>query len=672
MTAAREFMTSTRPTSRGFTLVELMISIAIALILILGVSRVFSYSTDAVGAGQALVNVSRDARAAAAVFARDLSGAVLNGSPCIILNSQQVYAFRNLTDYQAATNFYNGTNIPDPHYDELGNYINPANYGTRSHRIDTFSYFSQGRFRRQTANRSQVPPLAGLPQANFVADQTAPEAWIWYGHLQLPDNGLSESSVWNPGQQVLTGSANGSASPLANNNNLFTSQWILGRQVILLQPTDSYGMMYDRNGTPQEYLCRPTLNYNLRWKGGPAVSPGLQANSNRLIAGGNDSHLNAYATYPDPNLNNVSMPWMSPSLYPLDENTVPAFIGTYSTAGGIPAEMQSTVPGGTGSASLPLWTSRYDVANTSIAEYRNILKQYIEEMSSQRLGGTDFTVDWWDPLMTAVRYYGNPFIQKPLSPNNTTIDPNKQAAQLAPCFLAGCSQFIVEYAGDYLNQNPTTGAVINTYMDGPTDGQVDFVVDNNGNRQIRWYGLPRAVPNAGTITLSTALTGPNNTPAIVQSQNVYPLMDIWATDPAVISAGNTGSTSFAPFERISQTPSTSTTPTSPPTNWPASGTNHLQNWYPLSSTPLRTPWPTPTGSIFFQRGTGTDYLQNAPAEGSSTSGLMEGEYYTCAWGPYDRKPLMIRITITMDDPNNHLANGQTYQFVFRLGNGNGN
>jgi hypothetical protein len=669
-----------------------MISIAIALILILGVSRVFSYSTDAVGAGQALVDVSRDARAAAAVFARDLSGAVLNGSPCIILNSQQVYAFRNNADYQASANFetVNGFTVPDPHYDELGNYVNPANYGTRSHRVDTFSFFAQGRFHRQTANGRYVQ-TAGLPQTNFVADQTAPEAWIWYGHLALPDNSLSPLSPRNPGQQMglgtLGASGNSSVPPVQfNPNNLFTSQWILGRQAILLQPTDSNGMMYDRNGTPQEYLCRPSINYNMRMPlTGPTYTPTLLANTNTLgNVGGNYSQFGAGTyTYYYPNFQNVSMPWMLPSLYPLDENTVPAFIVTTGNENNIPWQMSSTISfyvGGTVSAnvnSLPLWTSRYDVANTSIAEYRNILKQYIEEMSRQRTLGTPFTVDWWDPLMAGVRFYANPFITKPLTPSTT--DPNLQAAQLAPCFLKGCSQFIVEYAGDFLNQNPTTGAVINTYVDGPTDGQVDFVIDQNGNRQIRWYGLPRAVPNAGSIPLQTTDNTQNNplgaTPYIANAQNVYPLADIWATDPNITGFPTVGALSFAPFEKISQTVPGASAPTSPPVNWPTGGTARQLNWYPpyqSAGTPLQPPWPTPTGTVFYQRPSGTNYLTPIPPSGGPNSALTEGEYYTCAWGPYDRKPLMIRITITMEDPNNHLANGQTYQFVFRLGNGNGN
>jgi prepilin-type N-terminal cleavage/methylation domain-containing protein len=676
-------MNSPRPTSpcftppglapRAFTLVELMISIAIALILILGVSRVFSYSTDAVGAGQALVDVSRDARAAAAVFARDLSGAVLDGSPCIIIRSAQNFAFRNKADYQAATNFEtaaNGTPYPNPQYDQMGNQINPANYGSQSHRQDMFSFFAQGRFRRQTANQHN-PNITGLPQTSFAADQTSNQAWIWYGHLVLPDNTLQPINWRNPGEDGI-GSAHNSSNlaPMQfDPNNLFASQWILGREAILLQPTDANGMMYDRNGTPQEYLCRPPLNYKVYYQDTPPqgpepLPPNTQADPNTLLSNPYGAGtLNGYPTFPSPAFNNVSLPWFSPSLYPLDVNTQPAFISSSSTTSNGPQwNMSSTTSFGAGTysnPSLPLWTSRYDVANTSIAEYRNILKRYIEEIPRVYPGNIK-TVDWWDPLMSWMRFYGNPFIQKPLSMANGTlsVDPNAQAAQLAPCFLAGCSQFIVEYAGDYLNQNPATGQVLNTYVDGPTDGQVDFVVDQNGNRQIRWYGLPRAVPNVGSIPLQTTNTTQNNpqlpNPYIANAQNVYPLTDIWSTETPANNA-NSPSPYCAPFEKV-----------------------YLPGVTNTQYEPLATPVyleaapgsPPPPWKYLNKRQSGIDYF-SAP-NGSYSAGLEPDEIYTCAWGPYDRKPLMIRITITMEDPNNRLANGQTYQFVFRLGNGNGN
>ena len=58
---------------------------------------------------------------------------------------------------------------------------------------------------------------------------------------------------------------------------------------------------------------------------------------------------------------------------------------------------------------------------------------------------------------------------------------------MAPYFLQHCSQFIVEYAGDYMQQD------VNGNMTGlGPDGQIDYYLDANGNKHIRWYGMPRS------------------------------------------------------------------------------------------------------------------------------------------------------------------------------------
>src|SRR5206468_740365 len=71
------------------------------------------------------------------------------------------------------------------------------------------------------------------------------------------------------------------------------------------------------------------------------------------------------------------------------------------------------------------------------------------------------------------------------------------AARAVPAFITSCSQFMVEYAGDFLEQDndpnsPTYGQVTNAYFPldfatptaPATDGVTDFIVqwnDANGN-----------------------------------------------------------------------------------------------------------------------------------------------------------------------------------------------
>ena len=72
-------------------------------------------------------------------------------------------------------------------------------------------------------------------------------------------------------------------------------------------------------------------------------------------------------------------------------------------------------------------------------------------------------------------------------------------AEMAPYYLQHCSQFIVEYAGDYMQQDQY-GNMTNL---GP-DGQIDFYLDANGNKHIRWYGMPRS--STGVTPVTQAVT----------------------------------------------------------------------------------------------------------------------------------------------------------------------
>ncbi|MDQ3826554.1 MAG: hypothetical protein M3325_12795, partial [Actinomycetota bacterium] len=76
----------------------------------------------------------------------------------------------------------------------------------------------------------------------------------------------------------------------------------------------------------------------------------------------------------------------------------------------------------------------------------------------------------WGNNSNSARFHGTPYPDKPLTPYGVS--------QTVPVFVRGCTQFMVEYAGDYLKQDPVTGAVTGTYLGGPAgvDGQVDYVL----------------------------------------------------------------------------------------------------------------------------------------------------------------------------------------------------
>jgi hypothetical protein len=302
------------------------------------------------------------------------------------------------------------------------------------------------------------------------------------------------------------------------------------------------------------------------------------------------------------------------------------------------------------------------------------------------LGGPWETWDWWSRLFASQgrRFWANPYVAKPLTPQNM--------AQNSPILATGCVQFIVEYAGDYITQDPVQFSGPNipnpTYGDitdvGP-DGQIDFVYVHRGPwdnittysagdyvldsgqfyvsladdnlshppagsptfwrvelppRAIRWYGFPRDVVGRHVIdAIEPNDPDPDIYPQrLVHSLNVVPLRDVLA----VLNPSSATPATPAPFERDLPTPKR---------NYSAGDT-------------------VSGGTVVY-------------------NGLNYGESYTCAWGPYDLfpvtgslpapwdakvmalpadkqtlKPYLIRITVTLVDANGRLADGISQEYVY--------
>ena len=88
------------------------------------------------------------------------------------------------------------------------------------------------------------------------------------------------------------------------------------------------------------------------------------------------------------------------------------------------------------------------------------------------------------------RFNCNPMVTNPVD--------TQMAAQACSYFLPHVSSFIVEYAGDFLSQD-TAGTTNGTITDVKPDGQIDYYIDSAGNKQIRWYGMPRCTDGTGQI-----------------------------------------------------------------------------------------------------------------------------------------------------------------------------
>jgi prepilin-type N-terminal cleavage/methylation domain-containing protein len=508
----------------GFTLMELMVSIALVLIIILGVNTVFRITSDTVNAGMALSAADRENRGIQAVLSNDMQTGVFTDGPCLIIRSERQAAFRSVADAAGdrdglpltldldGDNVENEANVP-------GEAVPLPVFNSRNHRLDRLMFFANHLFRRQTGY-----------SGSFVDDETSNEAYIYYSHLRQPNNATANIAgntnsatgvqLFNPGEVNRSGQR--------NDNNLFATDWILGRSVVLLRDTP------------------------------------LGA-----LTGTHNFIVNTPSTPSRPNLTPLSPPSES------------------------------------GDNQRLTW-SRYDVAQTSTDAFRLKLADFIPWT-----GNLPERDRWWN-VMSDERFVGYPYPDRPLSPY--------RAAWAAPVFVRGCTQFIVEYAGDYLRQNPETGEIDGTYLAGVggTDGQVDFLLSGSSHlppasdidpmvRRVRWYGFPRNVDTSDDVGGVRVVGTSGN---LRDFRDVVPLRDILATEGIDLDDDHS-------FEHFSP---------------------------------------------------GFRSAPNYAAPGAMPADAR----YNAAWGPGDlargslSRPKMLRITVVVDDPNGRLGGGQTYEYVLDL------
>jgi len=546
---------------QGFTLVELIISIGLVLIIMLGVNFVFKMTSDTITAGQTLSETVRNNRAAQSVLQDDFAKLAANG-PSLIIASQTQAAFR-FQQQEAADRDYNkadtlanrSTQIRTVDFDENGvegepgkpgEQVSAATYNDRNHRLDTLSFFAQGKFSRQTGGAVTSTNTSATSTYPLISEIQASEAWIWYGHL-----GIYNGQDPNDADSYPTpGDISTVVSP--NPNNFYATQWVLGRVATLLRdyddPSDAAGTgSISLNSTsPYEYFI------DRSWNNGAAIT----SNANKAL---------------------------SPLAYNSQCNGSNTLVKN--------------------------WGCRYDLGATSIAAYGSRLTDFVKKYALGTITGEE----WWEGLFTksGERFRTNPNIVRPISA--PTI------ARQSPIFMQGCTQFIVEFAGDFVAQendptDPDFGQVIGTFNNAATplvDGEIDFVVVGtpangpNARKQIRWYGMPRDTNGDGAIPGQSAPTATVNANGM---PDTVPLRDVLATfgQPA------------AGFEKFETTPASA-------------------------------------------------FLAIANDYANPVSGLKFNQTYTCAWGPADNvRPRMIRLTIVIDDPNGRLPDGQTYEYVFSL------
>jgi hypothetical protein len=475
----------------AFTLMELMISVALALMLILGINEVFGLTAQAVGAGQALSSAYQADRGTQIVMGRDFNNEV-NTAP-LLITSQWVNAFRSQAD-QAV----NQSTDPDTYNPPGQSIVYPTNsLSPRVHRLDTVAFCARDLFLRQTGGVS----------GQFLTPSSSYEAYIWYGHLNVGNATMPLPSAWststNPGVGTpVTGTA---APPATNPNNYYASQWVLGRMALLFQQTTPYASV---NGVEWGSTSSSIIT------GIPVQSSGLDVVSGTAGASTNEGTIDAFtaAVY----ANDGAANWW----------------------------------GGTASSNM------------------------------------------MNPKFLNYRFQCEPKPPRPL----TTLT----AAYYAPSFVSGCSQFCVEFAGDFVSQNAADGSPI-TSTPGP-DGIIDFRIVN-GTRQIMWYGLARNVVGDAQTNFNPKYN--SSRPDVDSVQNIW-------SGTGALPAGTqtTGGIQAYSFEKTSLPNAADTANTANPEN----PTTYIAAWHPKET--------------------------NNP------------------------RPKLIRITWAVDDPSNRLGLPVTFEYVF--------
>ncbi len=219
--ASEHDMTTAAKHSRpAFTLVELMVSIALVIILVLGIAQVFSLTGETVGTGQALADAARDHRAARTVLADDFSAALTDAAPLFIIHNQNRFAWSSRADRDGDLD----TDITTADLGNLGEGETPlamVQSNRRVHRTDMISFFKARRQPRATGELNA-----------FSSSTVASASWVTYGHVRLA-NPRDVSSALN---YLTDYFGPGEGDETTNPRHYFASDWVLGRRAILLAP----------------------------------------------------------------------------------------------------------------------------------------------------------------------------------------------------------------------------------------------------------------------------------------------------------------------------------------------------------------------------------------------------------------------------------------------------
>ncbi|MHB1157060.1 MAG: PulJ/GspJ family protein [Phycisphaerales bacterium] len=248
----------------GFTLVELMVSVAITALLILAINQVFSSVSKAVRIGIGASEVLQNSRILGDQLERDFKNMVPPGSNGVLVIVNQRIGPVHI--------------LPTDDLNENGQ-VDAATESNRTVRSDQIMFIR---------TRGDAQPMVASGDNSYSNSTDATYAKVWYGHcLRTQDNGQLPANVLGANY---TPGASGAVP-----SNHFASDWILGRQALFLQtsttaPTHANGGWFD---APTTTLTPPSGVSSVLYAAladvayyGLDVQAGPSANSHGCMVGG--------------------------------------------------------------------------------------------------------------------------------------------------------------------------------------------------------------------------------------------------------------------------------------------------------------------------------------------------------------------------------------------------
>ncbi|MGC4031302.1 MAG: hypothetical protein QM754_06090 [Tepidisphaeraceae bacterium] len=259
-----------------------------------------------------------------------------------------------------------------------------------------------------------------------------------------------------------------------NPNNYFAADWVLGRAAVTLLPRVNADVAFPGIpvlGQPGNVPVYRTFSQTL-------------ANETAISFTGAETTVTAASVYD--NTAGDPQDWV-----PRDA----AITGVPFTSGlDTAASIWLGQPGN--QALLPTGSiGTNETTNYNPTLFKGLLRSYYRLQAAN---------DWWQrsmlengALTMPLRFNAVQAFNKPVGTEGILTTTDKGALQST--YLAkGCTQFIVEFAGDFCTQsNGTSG----TY--GP-DGEIDWCIDAAGKRGIRWYGFQRDIDGDGQVVNNAA------------------------------------------------------------------------------------------------------------------------------------------------------------------------